>query len=111
MKHYTFVFTNNDGVTITTMTLATPKKNRCLRTRRRSCDVADTSTGYQCEYPGDCRYDRLTREHNMANNKQITLEEYLEECNKESNHTVGDDPCKDCTNRTCEWSACSYSND
>ena len=26
MKHYTFVFTNNDGVTITTMTLATPKK-------------------------------------------------------------------------------------
>ena len=26
IKHYTFVFTNNDGVTITTMTLATPKK-------------------------------------------------------------------------------------
>lgn len=26
LKHYTFVFTNNDGVTITTMTLATPVK-------------------------------------------------------------------------------------
>lgn len=26
LKHYTFVFTNNDGVTITTMALATPKK-------------------------------------------------------------------------------------
>lgn len=26
LKHYTFVFTNNDGVTIATMTLATPKK-------------------------------------------------------------------------------------
>ena len=26
LKHYAFVFTNNDGVTITTMTLATPKK-------------------------------------------------------------------------------------
>lgn len=42
--------------------------------------------------------------------KQITLEEYLEECTKE-NDTVEGDPCKDCTNRTCEWSTCSYSND
>ena len=42
--------------------------------------------------------------------KQITLEAYLEECAKEGEHTVEDDPCKDCTNRTCEWSTCSYSN-
>ena len=47
----------------------------------------------------------------MANNKQITLEEYLEECTKESEHPVRDDPCKDCTNKTCEWGICSYSND
>lgn len=26
MKHYSFVFTNNDGVTVATMTLVTPKK-------------------------------------------------------------------------------------
>lgn len=26
IKHYTFVFTNNDGVTVATMTLATPVK-------------------------------------------------------------------------------------
>lgn len=26
MKHYSFVFSNNDGVTIATMTLVTPKK-------------------------------------------------------------------------------------
>ena len=26
LKHYTFVFTNNDGVTVATMTLATPVK-------------------------------------------------------------------------------------
>lgn len=43
--------------------------------------------------------------------KQITLEEYLEECTKENEKPVGDDPCKDCTNRTCEWGICSYSND
>lgn len=109
LKHYTFVFTNNDGVTITTMALSTPKKNRRLRTRRRSVNVTDTSTGYQCEYPGDCRYDRLTRRYPTMY-KQITLEEYLEECTKE-NDTVEGDPCKDCTNRTCEWSTCSYSND
>lgn len=42
--------------------------------------------------------------------KQITLEEYLEECTKEGEHTVGDDPCEGCTNKTCEWSTCSYSN-
>ena len=42
--------------------------------------------------------------------KQITLEEYLEECTKENEKPVEDDPCKDCTNRTCEWSTCSYSN-
>lgn len=42
----------------------------------------------------------------MTNNKQITLDEYLDE----NISTVEDDPCKDCTNRTCEWSTCSYSN-
>lgn len=26
LKHYSFVFSNNDGVTIATMTLVTPKK-------------------------------------------------------------------------------------
>lgn len=26
LKHYTFVFTNNDGDTVATMTLSTPKK-------------------------------------------------------------------------------------
>lgn len=26
MKHYSFVFSNNDGVTVATMTLVTPKK-------------------------------------------------------------------------------------
>ena len=26
MKHYSFVFSNNNGVTVATMTLATPKK-------------------------------------------------------------------------------------
>ena len=42
--------------------------------------------------------------------KQITLEEYLEEYLEENVSTLDDDPCKDCTNRTCEWSTCSYSN-
>lgn len=42
--------------------------------------------------------------------KQITLDEYLEEYLKEYEATIEDDPCKDCTNRTCEWSTCSYSN-
>lgn len=26
MKHYSFIFSNNDGVTVATMTLVTPKK-------------------------------------------------------------------------------------
>ena len=26
LKHYSFVFSNNDGVTVATMTLVTPKK-------------------------------------------------------------------------------------
>lgn len=26
MKHYSFIFNNNDGVTVATMTLVTPKK-------------------------------------------------------------------------------------
>ena len=26
MKHYSFIFRNNDGVTVATMTLVTPKK-------------------------------------------------------------------------------------
>ena len=51
---------------------------------------------------------KLTYNTVDAIDKQI---EYLEECTKENEKPVGDDPCKDCTNRTCEWSACSYSND
>lgn len=35
--------------------------------------------------------------------KQITLEEYLEEYEA----TLDDDPCKDCTDRSCEWGTCS----
>ena len=50
---------------------------------------------------------KLTYNTVDAIDKQITLDEYLEE----NISTVGDDPCKDCTNRTCEWSTCSYSND
>ena len=38
--------------------------------------------------------------------QQITIEEYPEEYET----TINEDPCKDCTNRTCEWSTCSYSN-
>lgn len=50
LKHYTFVFTNNSGDTVATMTMTTPVK----------IDVFELG--------------------------------------------------KDCTNRTCEWSTCSYSN-
>lgn len=38
--------------------------------------------------------------------KQITLDEYL----KEYEATIEDDPCKDCTDRTCEWGICSQAN-
>ena len=57
---------------------------------------------------------KLTYNTVDAIDKQITLEEYLEEyleeCTKENEKPVEDDPCKDCTNRTCEWSTCSYSD-
>lgn len=38
--------------------------------------------------------------------KQITIEEYLEE----NVSTLEDDPCTDCTDRTCEWGICSQAN-
>ena len=38
--------------------------------------------------------------------KQITIDEYLEEYEA----TLDDDPCKDCTDHSCEWSTSSYSN-
>lgn len=38
--------------------------------------------------------------------KQITIEEYL----KEYEATIEDDPCKDCTIRSCEWGICSQAN-
>ena len=38
--------------------------------------------------------------------KQITIEEYLEE----NVSTLDDDPCKDCTDHSCEWGTCSQSN-
>lgn len=38
--------------------------------------------------------------------KQITIEEYL----KEYEATIEDDPCKDCTTRSCEWGICSQAN-
>lgn len=38
--------------------------------------------------------------------QQITLEEYLEA----NVATMDDDPCKDCTDRSCEWGICSQAN-
>ena len=38
--------------------------------------------------------------------QQITLDEYLEEYEA----TIDDDPCKDRTDRTCEWGTCSQAN-
>lgn len=38
--------------------------------------------------------------------KQITIEEYLEE----NVSTLDEDPCKDCTDRSCEWGTCAQAN-
>ena len=35
--------------------------------------------------------------------KQITIYEYLEEYET----TINEDPCKDCTDHSCEWGTCS----
>ena len=39
----------------------------------------------------------------MTRYEQITIEEYLEE----NVSTFDDDPCKDCTDHSCEWGTCS----
>ena len=39
--------------------------------------------------------------------KQITIEEYLEEYET----TINEDPCKDCTDHSCEWGICSHANE
>lgn len=38
--------------------------------------------------------------------KQITIEEYLEEYET----TINEDPCKDCTDHSCEWGTCSQAH-
>ena len=38
--------------------------------------------------------------------KQITIDEYLEA----NVATIDDDPCKDCTDHSCEWGTCSQAS-
>ena len=38
--------------------------------------------------------------------KQITIDEYLEEYEA----TPDDDPCKECTDRSCAWGTCAQAN-
>lgn len=85
LKHYSFIFSNNYGDTVATMTLATPVE----------IDVLEL---------GDDLSMSLIRQLGINVNTQVTVDT-IDQTN------VANDPCKDCTNRTCEWSTCSYSND
>ncbi len=85
LKHYSFVFSNNYDGTVATMTLATPTKIDALEL-------------------GDDIAMSLMRQLGINVNTQVTVDTI-------DQTSVADDPCKDCTSRTCEWSACSYSNE